>query len=207
MTIRIRLPKTKNGTGQLSLYRPVYKPASRAQSGERIPGHQKEVYLGSLPRFTPDGMAAGAITFHDPTAGKLADDEHIALNAFLKRDYENRRAIWPKELYDEIEAAVRSELFAGITEQSNLDVLANTLRGAGPEIEHEAKLYRDQGQVLAEGWGNEARKTDATGLSELTRLKARVNEVRQAWAGFEAAVQAAGMIVKRPRPSKKGGAQ
>jgi hypothetical protein len=205
MVIQIRKPK--NPRGNLSVYRKTYQRAQEVR-GVHVPGHVSVEYVGKLPRFG----TIGELEYLKPKNGQQAPapldaDELNVLQQFLERDAVNWSSTWPKELYDEIEAAVRSELFAGITEQSNLDVLANTLRGAGPEIEHEAKLYRDQGQVLAEGWGNEARKTDATGLSELTRLKARVNEVRQAWTGFEAAVQAAGMIVKRPRPSKKGGAQ
>jgi len=199
MTIRIRLPKTKTGAGQLSLYRSEYQPASRARSGERIPGHQKDVYVGSLPRFTPDGVAAGAIVYHDPTTGGLTGDELIVLNAFLLLDHKNYRDAWPKDLI----AAVKEDLTRQAEQQRYLEQAAQSASAGGISTADVIKALRDNTARLVAQAGElvKSKKEPRKAL-----YRSEYVPLAQAWQATKEALQAAKIVAVRPRERKKGGA-
>jgi hypothetical protein len=216
MSIRIRKSSTKGSPGQVFVYRTVYHPPGVAQSGEKIPGHQQDIYLGSLPRFTKPELATTALVYTDakpfvpakpaeggkpaqpakpamPKPTPLNADELAKLKAFLADDFKNYdpKAYWPKDMVAAIRTAVLAELEqkqpadAGITTKQTIKALAaNTTR-----------------LVALANELTKANKSPRTAL-----WKSEYVPLENAWADAKKALQAAGIVAKRPRPSKAKGA-
>jgi len=208
MSIRIRKSrKPVHGPGQLFVYRTEYVKATTVREVP-VPGHQRDIYLAAMPRFTPTGQAAKALTYHTPKEGPkpapLTAAELAKLDAFLAEDIKNYRLERDPKLVAEIRAEVEAELHQArnCVAQEPLDIAASVLRDAARDVIAQAKLFREQGQELAEGWLREKSETSAPAENKLTQLKGRANDVRQAAIEFEAALKKAGLI-----QNKKGGAE
>lgn len=204
MSIQVRKPK--NPRGNLSVYRKTYQRTQEVR-GVHVPGHVAVNYVGKMPRFGTIEKLKYAKSKEGQTPASLSAGELKVLQQFLDGDAKNWFSSWPKDLVTEIETAVRAEFMDSVEPQSHLDVAASTLRGAAMDIENLAKVLRAEGQDLAPKWIRNSKDTAAPDQNGLTQLKARANEVRQAFAEFEDALRAAALIVKHDRKTKKGGAQ
>jgi len=202
MTIRIRLPKNKTGPGRLSLYRTEYQPASKARSGERIPGHQRDIYLGSLPRFTPDDKVAAVLTYSraQPAQVPLTAAELVTLETFLFLDAKNFVEAWPKELVASCLAHVEQK-----TEQQRLLEKARLTDSTATPVQRVITDMSGAAPYLA---GLAAELKDE-GKSPRELYKAKFVPLENAWKMLYKAVQGAGIVATRKRAAKsmEGGPQ
>jgi len=195
MSIRIRKPKSKSGPGRLSLYRNEYQPAHTV-TGVRIPGHMRDGYVGSLPRFTDADKAAEAIAYREatpdqPAPAKLTEPEVKALQTFLGKDAGNFAQVWPAALV----ASVRAQVEHEFEQKRATDATNPVLRAI--EANAAAAVY------LA----NLAGELRGAGRSPRELWKSGFVPLQESWTDAFRVAQSANIVVKRPRTSKSNAAE
>jgi len=194
MSIRIRKPTSKSGPGRLSIYRIEYQPAHTV-TGVRIPGHMRDAYVGSLPRFADADNAAEVIAYREATRdqsapAKLTETEVKVLQKFLVKDAGNFTQVWPAALVASVRAQVEHEFEHKRATDATNPVL-RAIEANAAAAAYLAKLageFRGAGRPPRELW------------------KSAFVPLQQSWTDAFQVAQSANIVTKRPRTSKtKGG--
>ncbi len=195
MTIRIQKPTTKSGAGSLCVYRANYVKAT-ITSGVKVPGHVSVDYVAALPRFTKVANAAAKLVYAPAKEGKaapapLTESEMLSLQTFLDKDAKNYRSTWDAGLVADIRAELRAELEqkqpadAGIPTKQTIKVLNANVARLVAQASELTKLVKTGGSTPREAL-----------------YKTEYVPLEKAWLAAKAALQAAGIVAKRPRSTQ-----
>jgi len=210
MSIRIRKSKQPaHGHGQLFVYRTKYVKATTVREVP-VPGHQRDVYVAALSRFTLTGHAAKALAYHTPKEAPkpapLTAAELAKLDAFLAEDIKNYRPVRDPALVAEIRAEVEAEWYrehAG-QEQDPVLLAPDAIRAATFQIVERAKAYQAQKQTLLDGFLKPRNLYVAPAdANELTQLKVQSNLIRLAADELETELKKLKLTLGKPESATK----